>query len=325
MGGRHFIVTQSLRKMAETKKEAVFNDCDYRRLSDNENISLEYMKTFDKTDRENKNLYDDTINKVINADAIVDLGLTELKVFQNGNARQVKSKAEMKQSVIIPLSRKAMEYQRFIWNCQIECAKDMLPGIDPELYKKGSNDVTRFITRKDKKKTKGKGEEIYCLNEDRIREEEKYDGFYAIATNMPCDTAEKVKKIIAISEGRNKIEECLRIMKTDFNGCPADCQTKGHITAHFMTCYTALLIYRLLEVKLNQYERTIAAGAEHYTTENILETLKNMNVVNIQDLYYTAAYKGSRTLNALCGIYDLGLDHRNYRPKDPNKRLKKMR
>ena len=324
MGGRHFIVTQSLKKMAETKKEAVFNDCDYRRLSDNEKISLEFMKTFDKADRENKNLYDDTIYKVINADAIVDLGLTELKVFQNGNARQVKSKAEMKQSVIITFSRKAMEYQRFIRNRQIERAKDMLPGLDPELYKKGPNDVTRFITRKDKKKTKGKGEEIYCLNEDRIREEEKYDGFYAIATNMPCDTAEKVKKIIAISEGRNKIEECFRIMKTDFNGRPAYCQTKEHITAHFMTCYTALLIYRLLEVKLNQYGSTIAAGAEHYTTENILETLKNMNVVNIQDLYYTAAYKGSRTLNALCGIYDLGLDHRNYRPKDLNKKLKKI-
>lgn len=230
----------------------------------------------------------------------------------------------MKQSVIITFSRKAMEYQRFIRNRQIERAKDMLPGLDPELYKKGPDDVTRFITRKDKKKTKGKGEEIYCLNEDRIREEEKYDGFYAIATNMPCDTAEKVKKIIAISEGRNKIEECFRIMKTDFNGRPAYCQTKEHITAHFMTCYTALLIYRLLEVKLNQYGSTIAAVAEHYTTENILETLKNMNVVNIQDLYYTAAYKGSRTLNALCGIYDLGLDHRNYRPKDLNKKLKKI-
>ena len=212
----------------------------------------------------------------------------------------------MKQSVIITFSRRAMEYQRSTRNRQIERAKDMLPGLDPELYKKGPDNVTRFITRKDKKKTKSKGEEIYCLNEGRIREEEKYDGFYAIATNMPCDTAEKVKKIIAISEGRNKTEECFCIMKTDFNGRPADCQAKEHITAHFMTCYTALLIYRLLEVKLNQYGSTIAAGAEHYTTENILETLKNMNVVDIHDLYYTAAYKGSRTLNALCGIYNLG-------------------
>ena len=76
-------------------------------------------------------------------------------------------------------------------------------------------------------------------------------------------------------------------MKTNFSGRPVYHRNRERITAHFMICYTALLIYRLLEKKLDDV-------GEHFTTENIIETLKNMNVANVQDMYYMATYTGSK-------------------------------
>jgi hypothetical protein len=84
-----------------------------------------------------------------------------------------------------------------------------------------------------------------------------------------------------------------------------------------MVCYTALLIYRLLECKLNEY-------GKHFTTENIIETLRNMSVMNVQDMYYTAAYRGIQVCTTLNGVYDLGLDKKNYLPKDLSKKIKNI-
>ena len=84
-----------------------------------------------------------------------------------------------------------------------------------------------------------------------------------------------------------------------------------------MICYTALLIYRLLENKLDRY-------GTHFTTDDILDTLKNMNVINMQDLFYTAAYTGSEVCTALNGLFDLGLDKKYYQPKELNKKIKKI-
>ena len=85
-----------------------------------------------------------------------------------------------------------------------------------------------------------------------------------------------------------------------------------------MICYTALLIYRLLEVKLNMFDRSI-----HLTTRNIIETLQNMQVANVSDLFYSAQYTGSKTLSALEGVFSLGLDKQFYLPKELNKIAKK--
>lgn len=84
-----------------------------------------------------------------------------------------------------------------------------------------------------------------------------------------------------------------------------------------MICYTALLIYRLLESKLDQY-------GTHFTTDDILKTLRNINVMNTQDVFYTAIYTGSQVYTALNGIFDLGLDKKYYLPKEVNKKIKKI-
>lgn len=308
MGGRTFVVTQSVKKLSDVLKQAVFNDCDYRLLSDDSPVSIEELKTFDKKEEKNRFLYIDKAYKIIEANTLLDVGLYEEKLLKNGKTRKVKSKDVLKQHVIITFSRKSMEYQRFIRNRQIGRAQKILDTMDPDQYKKGPNDVTRFI-----RKTK-KADEKYELDIEKIREEEKYDGFYAIATNLD----DCVKDILTINEQRYQIEDCFRILKTDFASRPYFHRTRERIIAHFMICYTALLIYRLIEVKLNRFDKST-----HLTTRNIIETLQNMQVANISDLCYAAQYTGSKTLNALEGVFALGLDKQYYLPKELNKKCRK--
>lgn len=313
MGGRAFIVTQSIKKLSTKLQNAVFNDYDYRRVSDNTPITIEQMKSFDRLNKENLSLYNDTVYKIINADSAIDVGLTEEKIYKNGKTKIIKSKAQLKQKIIITFSRKMMEYQRHVRNAQIERAKKILLTQNVDNIKKGPHDVTRFIKRISKGTNGEKASDFYKLNQSIIDKEEKYDGYYAIATNLEDDA----KSIIAISSKRYKIEDCFRILKTNFNARPVYHRNRNRIIAHFMICYTALLIYRLLENKLEQY------GA-HFTTNDILDTLKNMNVMNTQDAFYTAAYTGSEICTALNGIFNLGLDKKYYLPKDLNKKIKKI-
>lgn len=313
MGGRAFIVTQSIKKLSDRLKTAVFNDFEYKRLSNDEPVTLEYMKSFDKSDTENRGLYLDHAYKILDADCAVDLGLYELKELKNGKTRRVKSKANLEQKVIITFSRKMMEYQRYIRNRQIERARKLLKNMDPESYKKGPNDVTRFIKRTSCTKSGEKAQDIFEINQDVINEEEKYDGFYAVATNLD----DPAKDILAISSKRYKIEDCFRVMKTNLAARPVYHQKRERIIAHFMICYTALLIYRLLETKLDRY-------GTHFTADNIIETLRNMEVANIEDLCYMSTYTGSEVLTSLNAIYNLELDKRYYQPKELNRKLKKI-
>lgn len=313
MGGRAFIVTQSIKKLSDTLKTAVFNDCGYKLLSDNKTISTEYLKNMDKADEKNLSLYKDMAYKVINADKAMDLGLYEEKVLNSGKVKKTKATGMLRQKVIITFSRKMMEYQRTIRNRQIERARKLVARNDPEELKKGPNDVRRFMKRTAKTKSGEKAVIEYIIDEEKIKEEEKYDGYYAVATNLD----DPVKDILEVTHNRYKIEDCFRIMKTNFSGRPAFHWTEPRIKAHFLICYTALLVYRLLEYKLNEQ-------GTHITTANLIRTLQNMNVVNIHDIEYMALYKGSKTLDALTKLSKLELDHVHYRPKDLNGKIKKI-
>ena len=308
-GGRAFIVTQSIKKLSALLQQAVFNDFGYRRLTNDSPVTILHMKEFDRFKTENLPLYNDIVYKVLNVDNPVDIGLYEEKIFKNGNIKKVKSKAVLKQRIIITFSRKMMEYQRHIRNAQIERAKNIINNKSVEDVKKGPNDVTRFIKRTSVGKNGEKASDYYELDQSIIEREEKYDGYYAVATNLEDD----VKSILAINSKRYKIEDCFRVLKTNFRSRPIYHRNPKRIIAHFMICYTALLIYRLLENKLDQY-------GTHFTTENILGTLKNMNVSNVQDMYYMATYTGSEVCTALNGIYALGLDKKYYNPKALNKK-----
>lgn len=313
MGGRAFIVTQSIKKLSETLKQSVFNDFDYRLLSDNAPVRIEDMKAFDRHQEENLDLYNDFAYKVVAADKAVDLGLYEEKTLKNGRVRRVKATGLLKQRLIITFSRKVMEYQRTVRSRQVERARKLLDLKDPEEIKKGPNDVKRFMKRIAHTKSGEKATVEYMLDEAKIAEEEKYDGYYAVATNLQ----DPAKDILAASHKRYQIEDCFRIMKTNFTGRPVNHRLPNRIRAHFMICYTALLVYRLLEARLDGQNT-------HVTPGNLITTLKNMNVANIHDVEYMALYSGSRSLDALMELTSLDLDRLHYKPKELNGKIKKL-
>lgn len=307
MGGRAYIVTQSVKKLGQEIKDIVFNDSNYRLLSNDDAITLKEMRTFDKKDANNLSLYNDFAYKVIPANTAMDTGLYEEKVYKNGRTKKVKAKGTLHQYIIVTFSRKMMEYQRTIRERQLERAKKLLRLKDPEKIKKGPNDIRRFL------KNTSSDTANYVLDMDKIHEEEKYDGFYAVATNLD----DSAKDILAVAQNRYKIEDCFRIMKTNFDARPVFLRKPERIRAHFLICYTALLIYRLMECKLDD-------NLTHVTTSSLIKTLRNMNVVNMDDMYYKSIYSGSQALDALERCFELQLNRKYYRPSDLNKIVKKI-
>lgn len=306
MGGRAYIVTQSVKKLGQEIKDIVFNDSNYRLLSNDDAITLKEMRTFNKKGANNLSLYNDFAYKVIPTNTAMDTGLYEEKVYKNGRTKKVTAKGTLHQFIIVTFSRKMMEYQRTIRERQLERAKKLLRLKDPEKIKKGPNDIRRFL------KNTSSDTANYVLDMDKIHEEEKYDGFYAVATNLD----DSAKDILAVAQNRYKIEDCFRIMNTNFDTRPVFLRKPERIRAHFLICYTALLIYRLMECKLDD-------NLTHVTTSNLIKTLRNMNVVNMDDMYYKSIYSGSQTLDALERCFELQLNRKYYRPSDLNKIVKK--
>jgi transposase len=110
--------------------------------------------------------------------------------------------------------------------------------------------------------------ESLFLDEDKIREEEKYDGYYAIVTSELDDTDEH---IIEVYRGLWRIEESFKVTKSVLEARPVYLRTKAHINAHFLICFMALLIGRIVENKL---------GGK-YTIAKIAETLRRVAASNI--------------------------------------------
>ena len=135
---------------------------------------------------------------------------------------------------------------------------------------------------------------------------------------MATNLNDSAKYILEISSNRYKIEACFRVMKTNFSARPVFHQKRERIVAHFMICYTALLIYRLLEKKLDMY-------VTHFTVDSVIKTLSNIQVANLEDVCYMSIYNKSQVLTALNAIMDLRLDKKYYQPKDLNKKIQPRR
>lgn len=324
---RSFIITQSIKKLSAKMQEAVFDSTDYRLLSSDQPVTIDFMKSFDRKDKENRYLYNDKAFKVISADASIVLnGFYDEKQLKNGGTKQVKAKATIPQCLIITFSRKQFEYQRAVRNRQIERAKTLLENaMDPEEIKKGPNDIRRFIRRK---KTKAEEnmtiQDLYEMNTERILEEEKYDGFYAIATNLEVMDSKlrakkpEVLKVLSIMANRNKIEDDFRIMKTNFDARPVRHRLPPRIQAHFMICYAALLVHRLLEKLMDD------SCADHFTIDDLTETMRNVSIAPTDPKFCSTLYTGSKVLSGLQSITGIQLDMKYYRPKDLDKMIKKL-
>lgn len=189
------------------------------------------------------------------------------------------------QNLIVTYSLKYKLYQQTLRSQQIERAVKAM-GNPSSLEKHSQTDAKRFIT---KTAFTNDGEiaenKAYSLNEDIIKEEARYDGFYAVCTNLDDDPWEIAK----INHDRWEIEESFRIMKSEFNARPVYLQRDDHIEAHFLTCFLSLLIYRILEKQLG----------EKYTCEELINTLKNMNMTAIKDEGYVPSYTRTEITDAL--------------------------
>jgi hypothetical protein len=117
---------------------------------------------------------------------------------------------------------------------------------------------------------------MYSINTELISKEAEFDGFYAVCTNLEDDAS----AIIMVNKRRWEIEECFRIMKNEFRARPVYLSRDDRIEAHFMTCFIALVIYRLLEKKLE----------DKYTCHEIINGLRDMNFLEVKGDGYIPTY-----------------------------------
>jgi len=205
------------------------------------------------------------------------------------------------QCLIVTYSLKYKEYQRAVRERQIERAKKHLEH-PATAEKKHQNDARRFI-KKTACTSEGEvaDEAIYELDEKIIQEESRYDGFYAVCTNLMDDPLAVVK----INHDRWEIEESFRIMKTEFEARPVYLQRDDRISAHFLTCFIALLIYRILEKQLG----------ENNTCEEIIKTLRDMNMRKVSDNGYIPCYTRTAITDALHDNAGIHTDYELTTPK----------
>ena len=183
----------------------------------------------------------------------------------------------LEQRLIITYSVKYQEYQKHIRNNQIERAKKLIEKNPKKIGKAKQNDPKRFITVTNTTTDGEVAEETYySIDQSIIDEEAKYDGLYAVCTNLE-DT---VEEIIKVNHRRWEIEESFRIMKSEFESRPVHLSREDRIKAHFVTCFLALVVYRFLEKKTE----------EKYTAPELLETLRNMNFYKVKNAGFSPAY-----------------------------------
>ncbi len=183
----------------------------------------------------------------------------------------------IEQRLIVTYSPKYQEYQRSIRVKQITRAENIINKNPKNIKSNNENDSKRFITNIP---TTDNGEVAlnnnYTLNQDKIDDEAKYDGFYSVCTNLE----DEVTEIIKINKRRWEIEESFRIMKSEFKARPVFLSREDRIKAHFTTCFLALVIFRYLEKKLNG----------EYTVSQIIETLKEYNFREFKGFGYVPTY-----------------------------------
>ena len=257
---RAYIVTQSIKKLSEEYRELALNKKGFRRISDDTLVDLDKLTEDDK----NELFYKE----------------------------EPYSSKKLEQRLLITYSPKYAAYQKEIREKQVDRAKAMLSNGKHKKNRKNPNDPARFIDNEAVTKDGEVANILYFLDEEKIAQEAAYDGLYAICTDLFDD---KPESILKVSENRWQIEACFRIMKTDFSARPVYVQREDRIQAHFLVCFLALLIYRLLEKKLEK----------KYTCEDILTALRTYEFADVQGQGFMPIYESNSLTDALhkiCGF-----------------------
>lgn len=278
MGERAFIVTQSIKKLKAEEKKWALNRTGFRRVSDKKPVDIALLPEDDT------GLY------------YKDMPYTPQTIYQR---------------LIITYSPKYARYQRLLRERQVDRAEKMLEsGKKAKKERRNPNDPARFIGKMAVTDDGEVAKIQQYLDTEKIEDESRYDGLYAVATDLLEDD---VNEILKVSEGRWQIEECFRIMKTDFEARPVYLQDETRIKAHFLTCFLALIMYRYLERELKQ----------QYTCEAILAKLRSMDFASVQEQGYMPLYQRDSLTDAL---HDIGGFHTDYEfiTKQQMKTIQKM-
>ena len=275
---RGFITTQSIKTLPDPLKEFALGNDGWHLIGDDKTYCL------DQLDEE------EDFEKVFFKERWITEDISGKKLRQG--------EKPLEQRLIVSFSLKYRNYQRRIRQGQIERAKSLISTGKYKQRAKNQNDPHRFIGRQN---VTDSGElcehEVPYLKEDLIAEEERYDGFYAVCTNLEDIS---VNMIIHINKKRWEIEECFRIMKTEFKARPVYVRREDRIKAHFITCFISLLVFRVLEKKLG----------EGFTCEDIIETLRSMNMYRPgEKLGYLPAYTRTDLTDALHEAFGFRTDY----------------
>lgn len=260
-GERSFITTQSIKKLKKELKEWCLDPTEWSLKGSNKKYNISELE--DTPENRKKIFYKQRFIEGYDDERDISFD----------------------QNLIVTYSVKYKAYQETIRNHQIERAKKYLDS-PANADRRSQTDAKRFI----KKTAVTKDGEIasdalYTINETAISEEARYDGFYAVCTNLDDDPAEIAK----INQDRWEIEESFRIMKSEFDARPVFLQRDDRIKAHFLICFIALMIYRILEKQLG----------EKYTCEEIIKTLREMDVRKVGEHGYIPNYMRTALTDAL--------------------------
>ncbi len=261
---RRFVTTQSIKKLKGFLKDYCLDDEGWHLNGSRKTFRLSEL---DETENYEKVYYKD---RWINEDGL-------------------------KQHLIVSFSFKYRNYMRTIRSRQLKRAAKLADN-PSSLKRSRQNDPRRFI-HQDHCTSDGEiaNRMITSIDEDMVRDEARYDGFYAVCTNLEDD----VPAIININRKRWQIEECFRIMKSEFHARPVYLSRRDRITAHFTTCFTALILYRILEKKL---------GGE-VTCEEIIRTIKEMNMLEIPGEGYIPEYTRTDLTDKLHDAFGFRTDY----------------
>ena len=248
---RAFITTQSIKQLKKHLKEWALSPIGWNLNNDTKQYDISKLENTAESIEKYKN-----------------------KVFYK--ERWIKENG-LEQKLIVTFSLKYKFYQQRIRNNQIERAQKAMKNKSFKLDKINQNDFKRFITKTSVTKDGEVAEKkILSLNTNQIEKEQIYDGFYGVCTNLE-DNAEE---IIKVNQRRWEIEESFRIMKSEFKARPVYLSRDDRIIAHFTTCFLSLVLHRYLEKELN----------EKYTASEIIDTLREMNLNQIDEIGYIPVY-----------------------------------
>ena len=273
--GRAFITTQSIKKLKEHLRKWALAPDGWKLPGNEKNYDISKLdEMIDKATPEDK------------AKIRAKVFFKERWIKENG----------FEQRLIVTYSIKYRDYQRKIRNSQIERAQKVIDTNPTKIKKCNANDYKRFIH---KTSCTPDGEvaekEIYSIDSTLIEKEEAFDGFYGVCTNLEDDVSE----IIRVNHRRWEIEECFRIMKSEFKARPVYLSNDDRIESHFTTCFISLIIYRLLEKRLN----------EEFTCHEIISELRDMNFKEIKGEGYEPLYTRTDFTDALHEAFDFRTDY----------------